>query len=228
MRPLLALVWLVACGGEGQRSATPESAPEAAAEEAPSAEEPVEAAPHTDDGPTWLRLAQSLRYDMEVGVPAERRGSTIAAVETALGDAGGTLDCSDLTWVSDEDGVSERQCGGELRIEGIDGMVSATFRRYEIPEEPEAPGLMHLILGGPFLGDDAETERWLTAVRAAVESVYGPPENASEESTHDLRWRAGDRNLLLHDATRAPCGGLCNSFLWIGGPEDPELSARGF
>ncbi len=226
MRPLIAFVWLVACGGgEGQRAATPEREPEPESTEEATSVEPV-----AQQASAWLELVQSLRYDMEVGVPAERRGSTIATVEAALVEAGGDLDCSDLTWVSDEDGVAERQCGGELRIEGVDGMVSATFRRYEIPDEPNTPGLMHLTLGGPFLGreSDDETERWLAAVRAAVESVYGPPENASEAPTHDLRWRAGDRHLLLHDATRAPCAGICNSFLWVGGPEDPELAARGF
>lgn len=229
MRALLALALMTACGG-GQQGA-PSKTAASAGETETEGEAAIEPTTDPDEavGPTWLRLVQSLRYDMRVGQPASKRGSTIEEVEAAFRQAGGTLDCSDLTWVSDEDGVSERQCSGELAVEGAEGMITVNFRRYEIPGEPTEPGLMNLFLGGPMLGaEDGAMDEWLAAVRARLEPVYGAPDNVDETDAADLRWSAADRHLLLHDASRAPCDGLCGAFLWVAGPEDPQLSARGF
>ncbi|MBO6939761.1 MAG: hypothetical protein JJ863_32620 [Deltaproteobacteria bacterium] len=219
MRVWAAVVCIsMACGGEGQRARAPEP-------------EPVEdSEPSTAVDPdAWLDVVRGVRVDMRVGRPANERGTPIDEVEAAIREAGGTLDCSDLTWVTDEEGVNEAQCQGSIPIEGTQGIVTANVRKYEIPDEPDTPGLLNLVLGGPFLGanDDAIGE-WVEAVRAKLESHYGAPMNADETDPADLRWRAADRHLVVHDPRFAPCGGECNAFVWVGGPEDPELGPRGF
>lgn len=225
MRVTIVLLVFLGCGGEAQQPATTPTEPHDVSSE-PGAEPESGADSETDAD--WLALARALRVDMRVGRAPDERGTPIDEVEAAIRAAGGALDCGDIGWISDEEGVLEGQCIGSIPIEGVQGMVVANFRRFEIPGEPTEAGLLNVSFGGPFLGNDDAIGPWLSAVRAKLEPHFGAPENADEELVADLRWRADDRNLVLHDPLRAPCGGECNAFLWIGGPEDPTLGIRGF
>jgi hypothetical protein len=218
----LALMVLVACGGEERRTEPVERSSEAE----PVANEGEPASATDTEGAAWLGLIRTLRVDMRVGRSVSERGTPIEEVEAAIREAGGALDCGDIGWISDEAGVMEGQCIGSIPIEG--GMVVANFRRYELPGEPTEAGLLNLSFGGPFLGNDDAIERWLDAAGGKLAPHFGEPENAGDSDAADLRWRAEDRYLVLHDPRRVPCGGECNAFLWIGGPDDPTLGLRGF
>jgi len=205
------------------------SAPPAADPGSATAIEPPRSVPSSADSgaePTAeleLPAFTGLRLGMRPGLSGAGRPSTPAEVGAAVAGAGGSLDCGEIGWASDEEGVLDGSCEGKLAIADESVRLRVTFRRFEIPGDDGRAGLLTIQLFGPALGSE-QLEPWLQATRGQLEAAHG----SGRVAGGDVRWHLDDRYLLLHDPRTAPCGGSCTATLWIGGRHHPELSGRGF
>ncbi len=220
--PLLLVV-----GACSSRSSTEPRPSSVVAATEPSSPSPTKAsdgpAATRAPAPTWVAALDALKLGMRPGLAPDQASSTPEQAHAALARAGGVIDCSAPTWVSDEDGVLDGTCEGTLPVEGSSHGISLTFRRFEIPGESGTPGLLTIMVHGPFINDHEGLVSWLSMMRRGLEVTHGAPEPHGADS----QWHLADRHIQLHDASQAPCGGLCRAYLWIGGKEHPQLVPRG-
>ena len=169
--------------------------------------------------PDWIGTLAQLRLGMRPRQPPPR-ASTVEEATSTLRQAGARIDCRDMSWVSDEEGVLDGHCEGRWTVEGQEVALRLTFQRYEIPGEDGTPRLLTVEIDARHGGGTA----WLERVGRALAAAHVAP----TQSGADRRWRLRGRYLLLHDPSNEPCAGFCVPYLWLGGARHPQLGPRGF
>lgn len=148
------------------------------------------------------------------GRPDGAVGGSVQETVAALTRAGVPVQCGNLSWISDEAGVEEAQCVGEILLERRRAQLVLNFVRFTRPVGDGQSQLSSVILSSP-------ADR---GFRARIERVFTQRHGQPEARGHDRRWRAGSRFLVLDDPRGDPCGGLCVPTLWIVGQRSPRLS----